>query len=86
MSRIESALKEVVDTSPANTFNNANPVLQAVMLHTDARQHLTSVICNDLSGDEMKALFECLIDIFADTLEGEVKEAYDLIRERLDDA
>ena len=75
MSRIEKAAKEVVATAPMNTFNNGNPVVEAAMLHTDAKEHLTKVLCNDLSGDEMIALLDSLLDIFTDELDDEMKEA-----------
>jgi len=82
MSRIESALKEVVRTSPAHTFNNNNPVEQAVMLHVDANENLAEVLRHDLSGEELLALLNGLLDIFKDELDEEMKEACELIRSR----
>jgi hypothetical protein len=85
MSRIENALKHVVSTSPANTFNNNNPVLQAVMLHTDANEELTEVLGQDLSSEERSALFLCLLDMYTDSLDGEMKEACEVVREHMHD-
>jgi hypothetical protein len=83
MDKIESALKHVIETSPANTFNNANPVVEAVMRHVDANEELTEALNFELSREEQIALFNSLLEIFTDSLDDEMKVAADLIQQRL---
>lgn len=81
MSRIGEAVKRVVETSPENAW--CGVISQNIVRHRVANEELTKVVCNNMSAEEMMALFDCLLDIFTDELDEEMKAARDLIKERI---
>lgn len=81
MSRIENAVKRVVATDASHTEYGS--LVEAVQKHVEAQAELTEALSNELSAEELVALFHSLLDTFTDEMDEEMKEARDLLQQRL---